>query len=65
MERSPAVLQLLAVVRATIATAQQSAEEEIALEDIEQVCAKPRNISLGHAGGALRAASLTWLALVR
>ena len=48
MESSPAVLQLLAVVRATIAAAQQRPEEEIALEDIEQVCAEPRRRSLGH-----------------
>jgi len=44
------VLQLLAVVRSTIAAAQQRPEGEIALEDIEQVCAEPRKISLGHAG---------------
>lgn len=59
MERSPAVLQLVAVVRATIAAAQQRPEEEITLEDIEQVCAEPRKISLGHAGAAPKAASLT------
>lgn len=37
MERSPAVLQLLGVVRATATAAHQRPGEEMALEDIEQV----------------------------
>ena len=37
MERSPAVLQLLGVVRATAVAAQQRPGEEMALEHIEQV----------------------------
>lgn len=37
MERSPAVLQLLGVVRANAAAANERPGEEIALEDVEQV----------------------------